>query len=94
MSSDDSSDLSSVPSEDESELKLEKKDGILRFFSKVEPVAKASKADSPPPPERAPSPPHEYVLADNPDIAVSLDYIMSRYGLDFARGVAFLSMVV
>ncbi|OBT66071.1 hypothetical protein VE03_03243 [Pseudogymnoascus sp. 23342-1-I1] len=69
--SDDSSELSSVPSEDESDLQLKKKGGILKFFSKVNPkTEKPKKADSsPPPPEREPSPPHEYVLADNPDIA-------------------------
>jgi hypothetical protein len=72
MSSDESSELSSPPSEDESPLELKKKDGILKFFSKVVPTTAAPKADSPPPPEREPSPPHEYVLADNPDIAVSL----------------------
>jgi len=71
MQSDDSSELSSVPSEDESDLQLKKKGGILRFFSKVKPkVDKPIKTDSPPPPEREPSPTHEYVLSDNPDIAV------------------------
>jgi hypothetical protein len=72
MSSDESSELSSVPSEDESNLELEKRDGILRFFSKAVPTTTSSKPASPPPPEREPSPPHEYVLADNPDIAVGL----------------------
>lgn len=72
MSSDESSELSSAPSDDEISLELTKKDGILKFFSKVVPPAITPKADSPPPPEREPSPPHEYVLADNPDIAVSL----------------------
>jgi hypothetical protein len=73
MSSDDSSELSSVPSEDDSTLQLTKKDGILKFFSKAPPPA-ASKAKeaSPPRPKREPSPPHEYVLADNPDIAVCI----------------------
>lgn len=72
MSSDESSELSSVPSEDESNLEFVKKDGILKFFSKAVPTPTASKPTSPPPPEREPSPPHEYVLADNPDIAVSI----------------------
>jgi hypothetical protein len=72
MSSDDSSELSSAPSDDEINLELTKRDGILKFFSKVVPPTTTPKADSPPPPEREPSPPHEYVLADNPDIAVSL----------------------
>lgn len=72
----DSSDLSSAPSEDEGDLQLKNKGGILRFFSKVKntkgdkPKKTALKEDSPPPPEREASPPHEFVLADNPDIAV------------------------
>jgi hypothetical protein len=82
---DDSSDLSSlsslspVPSDDEVEIpadeKLSKskgskrsKDGILKFFPKIS--EQAPKEPSPPPRKRSPSPPHEYVLADNPDIAV------------------------
>lgn len=74
---DDSSDLSSVgslsppPLEDECEVQLKKQDGILKFFHKVpkKQAAAAAKSTSPPPPKRAPSPAHEYVLADNPDIA-------------------------
>jgi hypothetical protein len=77
-SSDDSSDLSSVPSDDES-LQLTKKDGILKFFSKTPKPAAAPKVEaSPPRPKREPSPPHEYVLADNPDIAVSSKPLSSR----------------
>lgn len=34
------------------------------------------KEETPPPPKRAPSPPHEYVLADNPDIAVCIGNIL------------------
>jgi hypothetical protein len=80
MAEDDSSELSSIsslsppPSEDESEVQLEEKQGILKFFHKVDknkPAApKESPEPSPPRPKREPSPPHEYVLADNPDIAV------------------------
>jgi len=69
--SSDLSDLSSVPSDDE--IELTKKDGILKFFSKVPKPQAAPKVEidaSPQRPKRAPSPPHEYVLADNPDIAV------------------------
>lgn len=73
MSADDSSDLSSVPSEDETNLQLTKKDGILKFFSKApRPAAEPRVEASPPRPKRDPSPPHEYVLADNPDIAVNI----------------------
>jgi hypothetical protein len=67
MSDDDSSDLSSVPSDDELGLQLTKKDGILKFLSTAR---KPDREASPPRPKREASPPHEYVLADNPDIAV------------------------
>jgi hypothetical protein len=72
MSSDESSELSSVPSEDDTDLQLTKKDGILKFFTKAPPPSSKPKAEaaSPPPRKREPSPPHEYVLADNSDIAV------------------------
>ncbi|KAB5570540.1 hypothetical protein GE09DRAFT_1217969 [Coniochaeta sp. 2T2.1] len=76
---DDSSDLSSIsslsppPSDDESEVQLEEKHGILKFFHKVDKNKAAAPRDSaessPPRPKREPSPPHEYVLADNPDIS-------------------------
>ncbi|KAI1432288.1 hypothetical protein GGR50DRAFT_615966 [Xylaria sp. CBS 124048] len=80
MADDESSELSSVsslssaPSEDDGEIQLKREKGILKFFHKVPKGAKASTAEparspSPPPRKRSPSPPHDYVLADNPDIA-------------------------
>ncbi|KLU83549.1 hypothetical protein MAPG_02606 [Magnaporthiopsis poae ATCC 64411] len=80
MSDDDSSDLSSVdslsppPPEDDCEVQLKKQDGILKFFHKMPKqqavaAAKSKSTSPPPPPKRAASPAHEYVLADNPDIA-------------------------
>jgi hypothetical protein len=83
MSSDESSELSSIPSEDESALQLTKKDGILKFFPKASPPAPKVEA-SPPRAKREPSPPHEYVLADNPDIAVC-KYIYRRVLDRFTR---------
>ncbi len=74
MSSDDSSELSDVPSDVETDLQLTKKDGILKFFSKAPPPSAAPKAESPPRPKREPSPPHEYVLADNQDIPVGIHH--------------------
>lgn len=76
---DDSSDLSSLsslspaPSGDESEIELKPQDGILKFFHRVskDEVTEARKEMSPPPRKREPSPPHDYIFADNPDIAVS-----------------------
>lgn len=80
MADDDSSELSSIsslsppPSDDESEVQLEEKHGILKFFHRVDKnkvaAPRESPSPSPPRPKREPSPPHEYVLADNPDIAV------------------------
>src|SRR5438034_3868762 len=72
MSLSDSSELSSAPpSDDEGTLQLAKQDGILKFVVKTREESPAETEDSTPPRKRAPSPPHEYVLADNPDIAVS-----------------------
>ncbi|KAJ4304085.1 hypothetical protein N0V88_001695 [Collariella sp. IMI 366227] len=76
MADDDSSDLSSIsslsepPSDDESDIQLEERHGILKFFHKIDRnPALEPKEKTPPRPKREPSPPHEYVLADNPDIA-------------------------
>ena len=89
MADDDSSELSSIsslsppPSEDESDVQLEKQHGILKFFHKVDKnkensARRESLEMSPPRPKREPSPPHEYVLADNPDIAVRICATYSR----------------
>ncbi|KAL1838015.1 hypothetical protein VTJ49DRAFT_3138 [Mycothermus thermophilus] len=76
MADDDSSELSSLsslsepPSDDDSDIQLEERHGILKFFHKVDKnPALEPKEKTPPRPKREPSPPHEYVLADNPDIA-------------------------
>lgn len=83
MADDDSSDLSSIsslsapPSDDESDLELTKEKGILKFFHKIDRnSALEPKEKTPPRPKREPSPPHEYVLADNPDIAVRISGII------------------
>ncbi|KAF5859429.1 hypothetical protein ETB97_002882 [Aspergillus alliaceus] len=62
LSDSDLSSLSSAPpSDDESgPMAVDEPVGITKYFKK--------ETESPPP-KRAPSPPHEYVLADNPDIA-------------------------
>jgi hypothetical protein len=79
MADDDSSELSSIsslsepPSDDESDIQLEERNGILKFFHKVDQnPALEPKEKAPPRPKREPSPPHDYVLADNPDIAVRI----------------------
>lgn len=79
MAKDDASDLSSLsslspppPSDSEpEEPPMEQKKGILKFFSKApkDEMTGPLKEESPPR-KRDPSPPHEYVFADNPDIAV------------------------
>jgi hypothetical protein len=82
MADDESSDLSSIsslspaPSDIESDgIELKKEKGILKFFHKVpkgkKPV-EAVKEPTPPLPKRPASPPHDYVLADNSDIAVRI----------------------
>lgn len=83
MADDESSELSSVsslsepPSDDESDIQLEERQGILKFFHKVDRnPALEPKEKTPPRAKREPSPPHEYVLADNPDIAVRVDAII------------------
>ncbi|EIT72709.1 hypothetical protein F9C07_2279937 [Aspergillus flavus] len=62
LSDSDLSSLSSAPpSDDESvPMAVDEPVGITKYFKKESET---------PPPKRAPSPPHEYVLADNPDIA-------------------------
>ncbi|KAI1393776.1 uncharacterized protein F4822DRAFT_24548 [Hypoxylon trugodes] len=78
MADDDSSELSSItslsdaPSEEDSEIEMKREKGILKFFHKLPTGSKSAetkKEASPPPRKRSPSPPHEYVLADNPDVA-------------------------
>ncbi|KAI5280218.1 hypothetical protein KEM54_003818, partial [Ascosphaera aggregata] len=67
------SSLSSAPSTDDETVDAETKPnvGIQRYFKPASTAEKQVKGKSPTPPSpvRAPSPPHEYVLADNPDIA-------------------------
>lgn len=82
---DDSSELSSLsslspaPSDDEldeagDDATSKSKQGILNYFPKLSEVP--PKEPSPPPRKRSPSPPHEYVLADNPDIAVRARFLL------------------
>ncbi|RKU43546.1 hypothetical protein DL546_001283 [Coniochaeta pulveracea] len=97
MADDDSSDLSSLsslsppPSDDESDVQLEEKQGILKFFHKVDNSKEVPKEkteeSSPPPRKRSPSPPHEYVLADNPDIAFIVMF-RARFADCFAKTLA------
>ncbi|RFU80332.1 hypothetical protein TARUN_1880 [Trichoderma arundinaceum] len=93
---DDSSDLSSlsslspVPSDDElddlsDDAPTGSKSGILKFFPKLS--EQPPKEPTPPPRKRSPSPPHEYVLADNPDIAF-LVMFRSRFSDAFPKSLA------
>ncbi|KAM5351548.1 hypothetical protein ACJ41O_004271 [Fusarium nematophilum] len=96
---DDSSDLSSLsslspapsdieldgPSDLERPKSKPKSKGIQKYFQKLsEP---APKEPSPPPRKRSPSPPHEYVLADNPDIAFIVMF-RSRFNDAFPKSLA------
>ncbi|KAL6403749.1 hypothetical protein AUP68_13119 [Ilyonectria robusta] len=93
---DDSSELSSlsslspVPSDDELDVAGDEepskaKGGILKFFPKLS--EQPPKEPSPPPRKRSPSPPHEYVLADNPDIAFIVMF-RSRFHDAFPKSLA------
>jgi hypothetical protein len=68
MSLSDSSSLSSAPLTDD--------ESVIMTFDKNPSITKYFKQQSPPT-KRPASPPHEYVLADNPDIAVSSQYWLS-----------------
>ncbi|KAH6654415.1 hypothetical protein BKA67DRAFT_278319 [Truncatella angustata] len=97
MADDESSDLTSLsslspaPSDDENdvELKEDKGTGILKFFHKLpngSKPAKPTREPSPPPRKRSPSPPHDYVLADNPAIAFIVMF-RSRFSDAFPKSL-------
>ncbi|KAI0128488.1 hypothetical protein BJ170DRAFT_653287 [Xylariales sp. AK1849] len=95
MADADSSDLSSLsslspaPSEDEGDIQLKKDKGILKFFHKLPKGTKPSESTrepSPPLPKRPASPPHDYVLADNPDIAFIVMF-RSRFNDAFPKSL-------
>ncbi|KAL6232150.1 hypothetical protein BDW75DRAFT_218408 [Aspergillus navahoensis] len=81
LSDSDLSSLSSAPpSDDESTpMALDEPLGITKYFQKKQ------KSETPPP-KRAPSPPHEYVLADNPDIAFIVMF-RARFHEVFPRSI-------
>ena len=80
---DSDSPLSSPPSTDDEalQLKMSKPTGLDRYFK---PTTK--KEDTPSPPRRAPSPPHEYTLADNDTIAF-LVMFRSRFSDAFPKSL-------
>lgn len=97
MSSSELSDLSSaLSSEDENVVEALSGAGKLdNYFQKGSVVTEQA---SPPAKRKRPaSPPHEYVLADNPDIAVSLKTIYDSAALSYAlqskNRVAYASVV-
>ena len=67
MSSSELSELSSSPLTDDDEIPQSIPKSKLEHYFKVGASALPPKLKK----KRPPSPPHEYVLADNPDIAVS-----------------------
>lgn len=69
MSSSDLSDISSSLSSDEGIESVPIPKGKLDHYFKQ--GSSATPTSTPAKKKRPPSPPHEYVLADNPDIAVS-----------------------
>lgn len=74
MSSSSLSDLSSPLSSDDDVDSVPAKDKTLDHYFKD---AHSMKPAVPPKKKRQPSPPHDYVLADNPDIAVCTDIYRS-----------------
>ncbi|KAM5456287.1 hypothetical protein MaudCBS49596_001309 [Microsporum audouinii] len=80
--SDSSSSLSSVVSTADESIaeSVNRSAGITKYFKKAE------KPERPPSPKRLPSPPHEYVLADNPNIAF-LVMFRSRFSDVFPKSL-------
>lgn len=58
---------SAPPTDDEAPMAIDEPVGIAKYFKKKE--------SETPPPKREPSPPHEYVLADNPHIPVGVCHV-------------------
>lgn len=85
MDDSDTSSLSSAQSLEDEELtlKLTKPVGLQRYFK---PAPKTQKEPTPEPPKRAPSPPHEYVLADNEAIAFIVMF-RSRFSDAFPKSL-------
>ncbi|KAJ6155565.1 hypothetical protein N7470_006131 [Penicillium chermesinum] len=78
----DLSSLSSAPPTDDEAMALDEPEpvGIAKYFKKESET---------PPPKREPSPPHEYVLADNPNIAFIVMF-RARFAESFPRSVPHL----
>ncbi|KAJ5360678.1 hypothetical protein N7517_009869 [Penicillium concentricum] len=68
---------SAPPTDDEATMAIDHPTGIAKYFKKESET---------PPPKREPSPPHEYVLADNPDIAFIVAF-RARFHEVFPKGV-------
>ncbi|KAJ5304117.1 Spo12 [Penicillium atrosanguineum] len=68
---------SAPPTDDEAAMAVDEPIGITKYFKKESET---------PPPKREPSPPHEYVLADNPIIAFIVTF-RARFHESFPRGV-------
>ncbi|KGO66033.1 hypothetical protein PITC_052330 [Penicillium italicum] len=68
---------SAPPTDDEATMAIEHPNGIAKYFKKESET---------PPPKREPSPPHEYVVADNPDIAFIVAF-RARFHEVFPKGV-------
>ncbi|KAJ5775263.1 uncharacterized protein N7511_000274 [Penicillium nucicola] len=75
--SDVSSLSSAPPTDDEAAMAIDEPVGITKYFKKESET---------PPPKREPSPPHEYVFADNPDIAFIVTF-RARFHEVFPRGL-------
>ncbi|RMZ83730.1 hypothetical protein DV738_g958, partial [Chaetothyriales sp. CBS 135597] len=91
MADSDSSSLSSAPSTDDEAMEqlMSRPTGINRYFKPLskDDASAQSTPPPPPPPRRSPSPPHEYVLADNEAIAF-LVMFRSRFHEAFPKSLS------
>ncbi|RMD41490.1 hypothetical protein DV735_g3641, partial [Chaetothyriales sp. CBS 134920] len=89
MADSDSSSLSSAPSTDDEAMEelMSRPTGINRYFKPLSKDDADAQPTPPPPPRRSPSPPHEYVLADNEAIAF-LVMFRSRFHEAFPKSLS------
>jgi hypothetical protein len=86
MADSDSSSLSSAPSTDDEAMEIKMSKGTATGLNRYFKPAPKGKQTTPEPPRRAPSPPHEYTLADNDAISF-LVMFRSRFSDAFPKSL-------
>jgi len=96
MSQSDSSTLSSPPSTDDEAVAkaVDKSVGLKKWFKPASKASTPKVPSSPPLPKRPASPPHEYTIDDNEDIAVRLGLSTERRPIDALFGALELKLRV